>query len=799
MSEPGRREAVLTARGITKTFPGVTALRDVSFDLRAGEIHALCGENGAGKSTLIKLLSGVHPHGSYEGVLEVGGRETRLESIADAERAGLAVIHQELALVEELTVAENLFLGAEPRRGGGLSWLIDWDRVRREARELLARFGVALDPDLPCARLGVGQKQLVEILKALRKESRVLILDEPTAALAEHEVQVLLRILRELRARGVACIYISHKLEEVFALADRITVLRDGATVATLDASQTTATEVIRHMVGREITELFPRRRAGAQQLDSPFLRDLIAHPEKALALCTRGEAILLNADAFVDLAPEYRALPREQQRVLHGRLHPLGRQARDRAFELRLSRPAAPGEVIHFTAGGPASGKTTFSTLIRGCIYDSNLANQEHAEMMIDQVFRSGRGVAVHFVYRPMAEAVAANVQRYLATGRAPNVRIMAKCHADARRVVEHIIAKYVPTGRVRVSIRVNAAGRLAVVAPAQFAAEWPVRSVDHLEAAGNDVVHEQLASGAIDGGLADFLRGGAGSSNARSGPRHGGSEPARGGGEAARDSAARADSGAVTAPALRVEKLSVADARTGALFLHDISLEVAPGEVLGIGGLMGAGRTELLMHLFGAWGVRRGGRVELEGSELPTLPPAEVLRRGLALVSEDRRRYGLVGEGSVAFNLSLSSLRSLTRGVFIDSSREFRRNDDLFRSLRVKAPSLDAPVRKLSGGNQQKVVLGKALMTDPRVIFLDEPTRGIDVGAKIEIYEIINRLTDAGKAVVLVSSELPELIGMSDRILMLHEGRVGGVFDREEATQERLLAAALGNQIAA
>jgi D-xylose transport system ATP-binding protein len=516
---------LLSAEKITKRFPGVVALRDVSFDLRQGEIHALCGENGAGKSTLIKLLSGIHPHGSYEGELRVGGQPAHFKSIADAERAGIAVIYQELALVEEMSVAENIFLGAEPRRGP----FVDWHRMRREARELLARFGVQLDPGMPCARLGVGQKQLVEIVKALRKHSRILILDEPTAALAEHEVQVLIAILRDLRARGIACIYISHKLEEVFAIADRITVLRDGATVFTAPAAETGKMEIIRHMVGRELGDLFPRRK-----------KLMAAGPNVA-------------------------------------------------------SAPATPA----------------------------------------------------------------------------------------------------------------SQAGSL----------------------------------------------------------RH----------------------------ALRVSALTVADPHTGADFLRDISFTVAPGEVLGIGGLMGAGRTELLMHLFGAWGIRRAGRVEVAGEEFPPSAPPEVLRRGLALVSEDRRRYGLILDESIGFNLSLSSLRAVTRAGFIDSSREHRRNDEVFRSLRVKAPDLEPPVGKLSGGNQQKVVIGKALLTEPLVIFLDEPTRGIDVGAKIEIYEIINQLTDAGKAVVLVSSELPELIGMSDRILMLHEGRVGGEFTRAEATQERLLAAAM------
>ena len=502
---------VLSARNLTKRFPGVIALKDVSFDLHEGEIHALCGENGAGKSTLIKLLSGLHSHGSYEGELLVGEKTARFRGIADAERAELAVIYQELALVEEMTVAENIFLGREPRRFG----LVDWERMHREAQALLRKFQIELSPDVPVSRLGVGEKQLVEIVKAIGKNSRILILDEPTAALAEHETQILLNILRDLRGRGIACIYISHRLDEVFAIADRITVLRDGETVFTTKASQTNKSELIRHMVGREIAELFPRA--------------------------------------------------------------------------LKMSTAA------------------------------------------------------------------------------------------------------------------------------------------DH--------------------------------------------------------------------QALYVENLSVADPRTASLRLKNITFTIAPGEVLGIGGLMGAGRTELLMHLYGAWGERVGGRVAIGRRLLPDAPP-KTLRSGLALVSEDRRRQGLVLDQSVGFNLSLSSLKSLSRCGLIQPAREHSRNDAFFRRLGVKTTGLDVPAEKLSGGNQQKIVLGKALMTEPQVILLDEPTRGIDVGAKAEIYELINNLTAVGKAVVLVSSELPELIGMSDRILMLHEGRIAGEFERG-ATQEQLLAAAMGGVI--
>lgn len=504
---------ILRAQNIVKRFGPVTALRGVSFDLQPGEIHALCGENGAGKSTLIKTLSGIHAHGSYEGELFLNEKPLHLKNIGDAESAGIAVIYQELALVPELSVAENIFLGNEPTRGA----FIDWLAVLGRARELLGRFAVNIDPTARVGDLGVGQQQLVEIVKALSKQSQILILDEPTAALSESEVQQLLQILHDLRAGGLTCVYISHKLDEVFALADRITVLRDGASVATLAANQTNKEEIIKLMVGREIGELFPR------------------------------------------VVPE-------------------------------------------------------------------------------------------------------------------------------------------------------------------------------------------------------NFL--------------------------------------AANAPVLKVENLSVEPPEAGGQGLHDISFAVRPGEVLGLGGLMGAGRTEVLMHLFGAWGKRVAGRVELGGVPLDKPTPERAIEGGMVLVSEDRKRYGLILEQIINFNLSLSSLEQILTGFFIDQNKEALRNRQVFSDLRVKAPGLEAVVGNLSGGNQQKVVLGKALLCDPKIIFLDEPTRGIDVGAKQEIYQLINRLSEQGLAVVLVSSELPELMGMSDRIVMLHEGRIGGEFSKAEATPEKLLSAAMGQQ---
>jgi len=506
----------LEARDIVKRFPGVVALKGINFDVRPGEIHALCGENGAGKSTLIKLLGGIHPHGSYEGVLQVGGKIAAFRRVRDAEEAGIAVITQEFALVDELSVAENIFLGRESRRG----WRIDRHRLNAEAAVWLQRFGLGIAPETPVRELGTGPKQLVEIVRALSKKSRLLVLDEPTAALTGQEAAVLMDNLRRLRAEGTACIYISHRLEEVMEIADRITILRDGATVASMAAATATIPDLIRHMVGRDLAALFPRR------------------------------------------------------------------------------------------APAPTAG----------------------------------------------------------------------------------------------------------------------------------------------------------------------------------------------IAPLLEVRSLSVAPAPGAPARLRDLSFAVRPGEVLGFGGLMGAGRTELLMHLFGCWGRRLSGTVHLAGQPLaPAAGPDAAIAAGLALVSEDRRRFGLILGQDIGFNLSLASLRQFARARGLDQPREWVANQRWVERLRIKGGTQAARVGGLSGGNQQKVVLGKMLMTGPRVVLLDEPTRGIDVGAKLEIYELINELTAAGGAVVLVSSELPELIGMSDRILMLHQGAIGGEFNRAEFSPERLLAAAMGRPRAA
>lgn len=499
----------LEMSGITKRFPGVVALNDVNFTAHAGEVHALCGENGAGKSTLMKVLSGLYPSGTFEGTIRIFGEEKHFHGIKDAEKAGIAIIYQELALVKGLTIGENLFLGQEPARYG----VIDWERVYHESSRWLADVGLSdVSPEQIVGNLGIGKQQLVEIAKALSKNAKILILDEPTAALTEQEVEILLGFLREFKKRGVACIYISHKLNEVFEIADKVTVLRDGRTIGTYPISEVTEDQVISLMVGRELKERYPRKEA------------------------TPGDVVL-------------------------------------RVRDYSVMNPEIPGKKV-----------------------------------------------------------------------------------------------------------------------------------------------------------------------------------------------------------------------------IDNVSFEVRKGEILGIAGLMGAGRTELAMSLFGAYAGASQGTVEVEGVPVQIRRPEDAIKLGIAYVSEDRKKYGLVLGMDVKSNVTLASLRSLFSLGLLEQNKEIASGEHYIRSLRIKANSVETVVGTLSGGNQQKVVLGKWLLTKPKLLILDEPTRGIDVGAKFEIYNIMNELVREGVAVVMISSELPELLGMSHRVMVISEGRLTGVFDAKQATQETIMRAATG-----
>lgn len=504
---------LLEMREIRKTFPGVVALDRVNLRVRAGEIHAIVGENGAGKSTLMKVLSGVYPHGSYSGAIVIDGQERRFSGISDSERIGLAIIHQELALVPLLSIAENVFLGNETARHG----VIDWLAAHQLTQALLRKVGLKESPETPVGQLGVGKQQLVEIAKALSRKVRLLILDEPTASLNESDSQALLDLLLELRGQGITCILISHKLNEVARVADRITVLRDGSTVESMackaadgGAGRVSEDRVIRAMVGRALAERFPRR--------TP----------------TIGQVV----------------------------------------FELRDWRA----------------------------------------------------------------------------------------CH------------------------------------------------------------------------------------------------PQRGAGD----------------------------------FLQGLNLYVRRGEIVGIAGLMGAGRTELAMSIFGrSWGRRIRGQVLLHGKPVDVSTVEKAVRQGLAYVTEDRKGCGLVLHEDVQFNIPLAHLQGVSRAQVLDSAREHAVAQDYCRRLRIRCSGVEQKTVNLSGGNQQKVVLAKWLFTNPEVLILDEPTRGIDVGAKFEIYTLIAQLAAEGKCVIVISSEMPELLGLSDRIYVMNEGRFVAELPAAQASQEAIMRA--------
>lgn len=500
---------LLEMRDISKRFPGVLALDQVSFDLHPGEIHALCGENGAGKSTLMKILGGVYPQGTYDGEIRVAGEPCNFAGVRAAEEAGIAVVHQELSLVPEFSIAENIFLGREPHSFG----FIESEELYSRAGSVLADLCLDLEPHVPVGYLGIGQQHLVEIAKALARDARILILDEPTAALTDSEAEVLFAVLTRLRESGVGIVYISHKLGEVFRMSDRISVLRDGRTVSTDPASALDIPGVIARMVGRELREMFP-------------------------------------------------ATVREPKAVV---------------FEAR-----------NVTVEDP------------------------HAK---------------------------------------------------------------------------------------------------------------------------------------------------------------------------------------GKLLVSDVSLHVRRGEVLGVAGLVGAGRSDLMMAMFGAHPGRRSGEFSVAGSPVEIDAPADAIAAGIAFVTEDRKRFGLFVDQTITENLTIAALQQIGGGVFTDVDSESALSERSMKDLRIKARSVFTIAGTLSGGNQQKVVLAKWLLTEPKVLLLDEPTRGIDVGAKQEIYAEIDRLSCEGLAIVLVSSELPEILGLSDRVVVLHEGRITGEFTRGEATAERVMSCATGH----
>ncbi|MBB3905889.1 multiple monosaccharide ABC transporter ATP-binding protein [Anoxybacteroides rupiense] len=499
-------EFILEMRGIIKEFPGVKALDNVNLKVREGEIHALCGENGAGKSTLMKVLSGVYSYGTYDGEILFKGEVCKFKDIKQSEQLGIVIIHQELALIPYLSIAENIFLGNEQAKRG----IINWNETVAKTKELLSKVGLDESPHTLVGTLGVGKQQLVEIAKALAKKVKLLILDEPTAALNEADSENLLNLLLELKKQGVSAIIISHKLNEVARVADSITILRDGKTIETLDMKKDHVTEdrIIKGMVGRDLTARYPKRESKI------------------------GEVI----------------------------------------FEVKNWN-----------------------------------------------------------VYHPFQHE---------------------------RKVID------------------------------------------------------------------------------------------------------------------------------------DVHLYIRKGEIVGIAGLMGSGRTELAMSLFGrSYGKKISGQIFKNGVEIDVRNVSKAIEQGIAYVTEDRKGNGLILMEDIRKNMTLSRLNKIAKWFIVNENLEIIESEKFRNRLKIKTPSVFQKAEKLSGGNQQKIVLGKWMFAEPDILILDEPTRGIDIGAKYEIYTIMNQLAQEGKGILMISSELPELLGMCDRIYAMSEGRITGEVDRYKATQEGLM----------
>ena len=507
---PVDNDIILDVRNVTKQFPGVTALKDVSVQIRRGEIHGFCGENGAGKSTLMKIFSGVYPYGEYEGTVLYEGEELHLENgaIRKATEVGIATVYQELTLVPTMTVGENVYMGREPVERGG----INWDKLYADTQKLLTRYSLDIQAHDSISRLGVGKMQMTEIAKALSENAKILILDEPTSALTDAEIEQLMDILRRLKGHGVTCIYITHKLEEFFKIADSITVLRDGKVVTSQPTENLNVEKLVKYMVGREMTERFPKSK-------------------------------------------------RE------------------------------PGSVL---------------------------------------------------------------------------------------------------------------------------------LEVKNLHAIDPNESSREIVKGA--------------------------------------------------------------------------SFTLRKGEILGIAGLMGSGRTELVMTIFGEYGKITEGTVTLNDKELHIKNANDAMHKGISLVPEDRKTHGLVLMQSILKNISLPNLDQFASWMRIDDLAELNASLQFAKSLEIKTPNLFVTCDSLSGGNQQKVVISKWLMSKPQVLIMDDPTRGIDVGAKYEIYKLMNDLAQQGIAIVMISSELEEVLGMSDRVMVMCEGKSAGTLDIAEATEERIMALATG-----
>jgi ABC-type sugar transport system ATPase subunit len=851
---------LLEMRNITKEFPGVKALNNVSFRVAEGEIHCLVGENGAGKSTLMKVLSGVYPYGDYKGDIVFGGEVQKFTGIHDSEKAGIAIIYQELALVPELTVYENIFLGHEIKKG----FVIDWNETIQRSIDLLKKVKLDVNPAEKIKDLGVGKQQLIEIAKALSKEVKLLILDEPTSALNESDSENLLSLIRDLKKHGVTCVMISHKLKEVIDIADTVTVLRDGQTVCTLDAHKGEVSEgvLIRHMVGREINNIYPIRERYPSKMSAAAVA--VEAAKAAGVKIISYDRLITNTkavDYFVTFDSIDVGVKQGQYLVDHatGKGNPLylyaGAPSDNNAFLFfqgawRVLQPKIVDGTFVIKNSSQAVSLQRNATLTHDQIraifgqittnWDVNTA-KILAESNLNEMTAADKGIV--FILAPndgtaraIGDVFAADqdVRSYVITGQ------------DA----EEPSIKYIMDGKqsmtvfkdVRALVQTAANAAIALLsgqAPATSGTyhngmidvpilECPVVSVDKANvkavlidsgyheagsmagAANRPTPSDKVTVGVVLPTKDEprWLQDQARFQDAFKAAGYG-VEILFSQGDAAKERAnvqallAKGIKVLIICPqgqaagevVLEVRNWNAYNPKLGRSILKNVNFNVKKGEIVGFAGLMGSGRTELALSLFGnPDGYVVNGEMYVQGKKVHFSHPQGAIRAGLAYVTEDRKGDGLILIQDVKQNITLANLREISKRGVVDSNAEVKVANEYKVSLNIKTPSVEQKVSNLSGGNQQKVCLGKWLFVKPDILILDEPTRGIDVGAKYEIYTIMTRLVQQGMSIVMISSELPEILGMSDRVYIVSSGKIAGELPIEEATQEKIMALATG-----
>ena len=733
---------LLEMKNITKTFGSVKAIDNVSLRLNAGEIVSLCGENGSGKSTLMKVLCGIYPHGSYEGEIIFAGEEIQASHIRDTERKGIAIIHQELALVKELTVLENIFLGNEITHNG----IMDYDLMTLRCQKLLAQVSLSISPDTRVGDLGLGQQQLVEIAKALNKQVRLLILDEPTASLTEQETSVLLDIIRDLQQHGIACIYISHKLNEVKAISDTICVIRDGQHIGTRDAAGMSEDDIITMMVGRELTALYP---------NEPH---------------TTGDEIL---------------------RIEHlTAWHPVNRHIKrvnDVSFSLKR------GEILGI-AGLVGAGRTETIQCLFGV-----WPGQWEGKIYID-----GKQVDIRNCQQAIAQGIAMvpedrkrdGIVPVMAVGKNITLAALKKFTggisqlddaAEQKCILESIQQLKVKTSSPDLAIGRLSGGnqqkailaRCLLLNPrilildeptsslASAEVELVISAVKKMSALGVAVIYvshrmeeiRRIASCATvmrDGQVAgDVMLENTSTHHIVSlmlGRDH-------------VDIAPVAPQEIVDQAVLEVRALRHKPK------LEDISFTLRRGEVLGIAGLLGAGRSELLKAIVGLETYEQG-EIVINGEKITRPDYGDMLKRGIGYTPENRKEAGIIPWLGVDENTVLTNRQKISANGVLQWSTIRRLTEEVMQRMTVKAASSETPIGTLSGGNQQKVVIGRWVYAASQILLLDEPTRGVDIEAKQQIYRIVRELAAEGKSVVFISSEVEELPLVCDRILLLQHG---------------------------